>query len=190
MIYKEITVNAWQPPLGELRVIQEEADGRDLIVNVLGTNGQPFDLTGKTVSVYMQKPDNTMIYNSCSVSGSTATVTLTRQMMAVSGKSKLFELQIIDTDNHTLKVSLPPLYIVKSDYDGAIESTDEFSRLAEALNAVDTAPAAIEAAEEATAEAIAVKKRPDTEAGQRLFQRSSRTPGSPGHPGAERRQRR
>ena len=64
MVYKEITINVWQPSIGEIRVIQEEADGRDLIINVIDDNGSPLDLTGKKVSVYIQKPDNTMIYNS------------------------------------------------------------------------------------------------------------------------------
>lgn len=157
MIYKQITINPWNPPIGEIRVIQEEADGRDLVINLIDDNGSPLDLTDTTVSIYVQKPDNTMIYNSCVVSGNQVTATFTLQMMAVSGLTKLCELQIIDTDNHTLKVTLPPLRIIKSNYDGAIESTDEFSRLAEALNAVDSAPAAIEAVEEATTEAIAVK---------------------------------
>ena len=139
MIYKQITLNPWEPPLGEIRVIQEEADGRDLIINLIDDNGSPLDLTGKTVSVYIQKPDNTMIYNSCEVEGNQATVTLTLQMMAVSGLTKLCELQIVDTDNHTLKVTLPPLRIVKSSSVGAVESTDEFSRLAEALNEANNA---------------------------------------------------
>lgn len=162
MIYKQITLNPWEPPLGEIRVIQEEADGRDLVINLIDDNGSPLDLTGKTVSVYIQKPDNTMIYNSCRVEGNQATVTLTLQMMAVSGLTKLCELQIVDTDNHTLKVTLPPLRIIKSNYDGAIESTDEFSALAEQINAALTATKnANEAAEEArttaatTAEATA-----------------------------------
>ena len=149
MIYKQITLNPWEPPLGEIRVIQEEADGRELRI-YLYDNGSPLDLTGKTVSVYIQKPDNTMIYNSCDVEGNQATVTLTLQMMAVSGLTKLCELQIIDTDNHTLKVTLPPLRIIKSNYDGAIESTDEFSRLAEALNEANNATGiASEAADKA-----------------------------------------
>lgn len=139
MVYKEIEIDStWQQPLGEIRVIQEEADGRELRI-YLYDNGSPLDLTGKTVSVYIQKPDNTMIYNSCEVEGNQATVTLTLQMMAVSGLTKLCELQIIDTDNHTLKVTLPPLRIIKSNYDGAIESTDEFSALAEQINAALTA---------------------------------------------------
>lgn len=157
MVYKEITINVWQPSIGEIRVIQEEADGRDLIINVIDDNGSPLDLTGKKVSVYIQKPDNTMIYNSCEAEGNQVTVALTLQMMAVSGVTKLCELQIIDADNHTLKVTLPPLRIVKSNYDGSIESTDEFSRLAEALNAVDSAPAIMEEAEKTTAETLAVK---------------------------------
>jgi len=150
LVYKEIEIDStWQQPLGEIRVIQEEADGRELRI-YLYDNGSPLDLTGKTVSVYIQKPDNTMIYNSCEVEGNQATVTLTLQMMAVSGLTKLCELQIIDTDNHTLKVTLPPLRIIKSNYDGAIESTDEFSRLAEALNEANNATGiASEAADKA-----------------------------------------
>lgn len=150
MIYKQITLNPWEPPLGEIRVIQEEADGRDLIINLIDDNGTPLDLTGKTVSIYIQKPDNTMIYNSCEVEGNQATVTLTLQMMAVSGLTKLCELQIVDTDNHTLKVTLPPLRIVKSSSVGPVESTDEFSRLAEALNEANNATGiASEAADKA-----------------------------------------
>lgn len=150
MVYKEIEIDStWQQPLGEIRVIQEEADGRELRI-YLYDNGSPLDLTGKTVSVYIQKPDNTMIYNSCEAEGNQATVTLTLQMMAVSGLTKLCELQIIDTDNHTLKVTLPPLRIIKSNYDGAIESTDEFSRLVEALNEANNATGiASEAADKA-----------------------------------------
>ena len=156
MVYKEITLDTWQQPLGEIRVIQEEADGRELMIHLFD-NGNPLDLTKKKVSIFIQKPDNTIIYNACAVDGNTVTAVLTGQMMAAYGITKLCELQIIGADNHTLKVTLPPLHIVKSDYDGAIESTDEFSRLAEALNAVDSAPAAIEAVEEATAEALTVK---------------------------------
>jgi hypothetical protein len=150
LVYKEIEIDStWQQPLGEIRVIQEEADGRELRI-YLYDNGSPLDLTGKTVSIYIQKPDNTMIYNSCEVEGNQATVTLTLQMMAVSGLTKLCELQIVDTDNHTLKVTLPPLRIVKSSSVGAVESTDEFSRLAEALNEANNATGiASEAADKA-----------------------------------------
>lgn len=47
MVYKEIEIDStWQQPLGEIRVIQEEADGRKLIIH-LYDNGTPLDLTGK-----------------------------------------------------------------------------------------------------------------------------------------------
>lgn len=138
MIYKEIEVEMWQEPLGSILTIQEEADGRELKF-YLFSNGAPVDLTGKTVSVYMQKPDNTIIYNACTVSGNAVTVVLTGQMMAVAGCSKLFELQIVDSDSHTLKVTLPPLHILPSNYDGAIESTDEFTALTQALSQIGQA---------------------------------------------------
>ncbi|MGI5896092.1 MAG: hypothetical protein ACOX6U_03950 [Oscillospiraceae bacterium] len=133
MILYSITVNAWQPPYGRLRVIQEEANGREIAVTVTGADGQPIDFTGKAVSVYLEKPDGTKIYNTCAVSGSIVTIPLTAQMTAVYGVSNLFELQIVDAESHTLKVTLPPLYIVPSNHDNAIESSDEFSALSEAL---------------------------------------------------------
>ena len=35
MVYKEIEIDStWQQPLGEIRVIQEEADGRKLIIHL------------------------------------------------------------------------------------------------------------------------------------------------------------
>ena len=102
MVYKEI----------EIRVIQEEADGRKLIIH-LYDNGTPLDLTGKTVSIYIQKPDDTIIYHSCEASGNQVTVILTLQMMAAFGITKLCELQIIDAEKHVLKVTLPPLRIVR-----------------------------------------------------------------------------
>ena len=41
MVYKEIEIDStWQQPLGEIRVIQEEADGRKLIIH-LYDNGTP-----------------------------------------------------------------------------------------------------------------------------------------------------
>ena len=80
-------------------------------------------------------------------------------MMAAFGITKLCELQIIDAEKHVLKVTLPPLRIVMSSYDDAIESTDEFSRLTEALAAASSAPAVIEEAKEAARGALAVKKR-------------------------------
>lgn len=162
MILTSIYVNAWQEPVGELRVIQEEADGREIEVTVFGADGQPIDFTGKTVSVYLEKPDGTMVYNACAVSGTTATITLTLQMMAVAGCSKLFELQIIDSDSHTLKVPLPPLHIVPSNYDGAIESTDEFTALTQALAQIGQAT---EDANTATGAANAAASAATTAAG-------------------------
>ena len=157
MVYKEIEIDStWQQPLGEIRVIQEEADGRKLIIH-LYDNGTPLDLTGKTVSIYIQKPDDTIIYHSCEASGNQVTVILTLQMMAAFGITKLCELQIIDAEKHVLKVTLPPLRIVMSSYDDAIESTDEFSRLTEALAVASSASAVIEKAKEAARGTLAVK---------------------------------
>lgn len=146
MVYKEITVDVWRKPIEEVRVIQEEAEGRTLVIHVLDSVS-PFDFTQKDVSFYLQKPDDTIIYAPVQAIGNVATVILTGQMMAAYGRSKLCELQVVDQENHTLKVTLPTLYIVKSNYQEAVESTDEFSKLAEALNAVESAGEVVAQAE-------------------------------------------
>lgn len=149
MVYQKIDAEVWSPPVGEIRVIQEEAAGRNLVID-LYDHEVPLDLTGKTVSIFIQKPDDSLIYNFCAVSGNTVTAVLTFQMMAAFGKTKLCELQIIDENGRILKVTLPPLVIVKSNYDEAVESTDEFSVLA---STIAEAKAAIENANRAAEEA-------------------------------------
>ena len=71
MVYKQIELDVWNPPFGEIRVIQEEADGRELLIRLFD-NGAPLDLTGKKVSIFIRKPDDTIIYNACTVSENTA----------------------------------------------------------------------------------------------------------------------
>lgn len=174
MVYKEITVDVWRKPIEEIRVIQEEADGRTLVIHLLDSV-TPFDLSGKDVSFYLQKPDDTIIYAPVETVGNVATVVLTGQMMTAYGKSKLCELQIIDTDSHTVKVTLPTLYIVKSSYQEAIESTDEFSKLAQVLSAVGEV-------DEVIAEAEAVKDDLIEKRDSGFF---NGVPGSPGVQGIQ-----
>ena len=57
MVYKEITVDVWRKPNEEVRVIQEEAEGRALVVHVFDS-AAPLDLSQKSVFVYIQKPDD------------------------------------------------------------------------------------------------------------------------------------
>lgn len=162
MVYKEITVDVWRKPNEEVRVIQEEAEGRALVVHVFDSVA-PLDLSQKSVFVYIQKPDDKLIYAQAQVSGNTASIALTGQMMSAYGRTKLCELEVVGNRGQVLKITLPVLYIVKSAYHDAIESTNEFSVLTENLqkvqSAVQKAESAMQAAENAneSAEQIAGK---------------------------------
>jgi len=162
LVYKEITVDVWRKPNEEVRVIQEEAEGRALVVHVFDS-AAPLDLSQKSVFVYIQKPDDKLIYAQAQVSGNTASIALTGQMMSAYGRTKLFELEVVGNRGQVLKITLPVLYIVKSAYHDAIESTNEFSVLTENLqkvqSAVQKAESAVQAAENAneSAEQIAGK---------------------------------
>lgn len=138
MVYKEITVDVWRKPNEEVRVIQEEAEGRALVVHVFDS-AAPLDLSQKSVFVYIQKPDDKLIYAQAQVSGNTASIALTGQMMSAYGRTKLFELEVVGNRGQVLKITLPVLYIVKSAYHDAIESTNEFSVLTENLQKVQSA---------------------------------------------------
>ena len=150
MVYKEITVDVWRKPNEEVRVIQEEAEGRALVVHVFDS-AAPLDLSQKSVFVYIQKPDDKLIYAQAQVSGNTASIALTGQMMSAYGRTKLCELEVVGNRGQVLKITLPVLYIVKSAYHDAIESTNEFSVLTENLqkvqSAVQKAESAMQAAE-------------------------------------------
>ena len=118
MVYKEIEIDSvWQQPWREIRVIQEEADGRKLIIH-LYDNGTPLDLTGKTVSIYIQKPDDTIIYHSCEASGKSGNCNSRfTDDGGIYHPTKLCELQIIDAEKHVPESNSPPLRIVMSSYE-------------------------------------------------------------------------
>lgn len=111
---------------------------------VQGTNTIPivFDIVdynipaGATANIYIKKPSGAQIYNSCSISGNEITVNPTTQMFAESGK-QFGQLQILNSEK-ILESFLILFNVEKSIVDDtAIESSDEFTALEDALNSVD-----------------------------------------------------
>ena len=137
MATKFLTLDAWQPTMQGACAFQGEADARFLDV-ALVSSGQPVDLTGRTVYLYLTKPDGREIFNACTVTdaaGGRASVALTAQMSAAAGQAKNVEFRIVGgaEDTETLKIRGPQLYFFPSDYDGAVASTDEYTALTQAL---------------------------------------------------------
>ena len=136
-----ITLDVWhQMPETIVTALQGEINSRFLEITITDKCGF-FNLTGKTVMVYMTKPDGKIIFNSCSVvdaPNGRINVSLTSQMSIVAGTIKDFEIHIIGSDKTRLKITGICLKIKRTaNADEAIESTNEFTALIEALSKVD-----------------------------------------------------
>lgn len=110
---------------------------------VQGSNMIPivFEITdydipsGATANIYIKKPSGAQIYNSCTISENDVTVQPTTQMFAESGK-QFGQLQIL-SGQKILESFLILFDIEKSIVDDdAIESSDEFTALEEAMTSI------------------------------------------------------
>lgn len=136
-----ITLDVWhQMPETVVTALQGEINSRFLEITITD-KGSFFNLTEKTVMVYMTKPDGKIIFNSCSVvdaPNGKINVSLTSQMSIAAGTVKDFEIHIIGSDKTRLKITGICLKIKNAaNADEAIESTNEFTALIEALSKAD-----------------------------------------------------
>ena len=136
-----VVLDVWhQMPETVVTALQGEINSRFLEITITD-KGSFFNLTGKTVMVYMTKPDGKIIFNSCSVvdaPNGKISVSLTSQMSIVAGTIRDFEIHIIGSDKTRLKITGVCLKIKETaNADEAIESTNEFTALIEALSKVD-----------------------------------------------------
>jgi len=100
------------------------------------------NLTGHTVKIYATKADNTIIFNNVTIEdevGGKVLVELTSQALAVVGDLNC-ELVIYGSNNSILSSKAFVVNVIKSvRNDTAIESTNEFTSLSEALSSVEKA---------------------------------------------------
>lgn len=140
---------------------------------VQGTNAIPivFDIVdynipaGAIANIYIKKPSGAQIYNSCTISENEVTVQPTTQMFAESGK-QFGQLQIL-SGQKILESFLILFDVEKSIVDDtAIESSDEFTALEDALNSIDDATTeaenAVSAANQAVSDAQTAIKNANT----------------------------
>lgn len=140
---------------------------------VQGSNVIPIDFeildftvpSGAVANIYIKKPSGAQIYNSCIISGQVITVQPTTQMFAESGK-QFGQLQILQDES--IVESFLVLFDVERSIvdDSAIESSDEFTALEDALNSIDDAATeaenAVSAANQAVSDAQAAIENANT----------------------------
>jgi archaellin len=135
MITQYISLDFTRKYLAPIYLNQYEADSRDFVITC--TAGQsPINLAGSSVVFYATKPDDTILFNSCTIVDAAAgkiQYTPTEQTCAASG-ALTCQIVIIASDSSVLRsmeftVTVNP----GKDYSEAVESTSEYTALDEAL---------------------------------------------------------
>lgn len=136
MTSENIALQAWRKDISYiLHAVQGESDSRTFNFILYDQTGAVISPTDKTVSFYVQKPDGTTVMLDTTTSGSTISVTLTLQTCAVPGVMPCW-IQLVDEDGDDLRVDSLLLEVQACDFDGAVESSSEFTALQEALGDV------------------------------------------------------
>ena len=122
---------------GYIRVKRGENGARRLAI-ALYMHSVPYMADAGTTAVFRAiKPDNTKLFNSTTITDNVVTVGLTTQTVAALGTVRC-ELSIYGTNNELLYS--PQFDIIVEDYlysDTAVESTDEYTDLTEAISKVN-----------------------------------------------------
>lgn len=113
-------------------VVAKQGDKATRFIRItLKNNGQDFEIpAGMKVIANIQKPDRKCCYNTCSYSGSTVTMELTNQALAVAGTAEC-DIEIRDANDEVVLSSQAfTIEIEKSMRDeNAIKSSNEFTEL-------------------------------------------------------------
>lgn len=122
--------------------------GRGILVTITA-NGNVCEFTTETVNIYIKKPDGTLIYNACTIQDGKIKAMFTNQALAAPGKIPV-ELEVI-SESDRLSTPIAIANILPSNIDSdAIESSNEFTALTQALQQVtESTTAANQAAQAA-----------------------------------------
>lgn len=134
-LYYPITVDLYKPYPLPLVEAQQNNIGRGVLVT-LTAQGAVITPTGESIQLYAKKPDGTISYLPCTISGSQIQCDFTNQMLALPGIVQV-ELQMIGGTSGNETEITTPIFCVKVNPsnvdDSAVESQDEFPALVTAL---------------------------------------------------------
>lgn len=126
---------------GRITVKQEDTKSRYLDITLTDDN-LPINLTNHTVKVFILKQDNTKVFNSVNILDATEgkiEIELTTQALVLAGEIKI-ELVIYGVDGSILSTKVFSVNVEKTlRDDSAIESSNEFSALTDALSDIENA---------------------------------------------------
>lgn len=161
---KDYDLNIWQQNTASIFSVQGESTARTVIFHLkeevivenargeMETQLKPFDATGSSARLYIEKPDGTKMFFGGTVTDAAngaISFTLPYQATVISGEVSC-TVYLTKSDGTALKAIGVTLDIQPNDLEGAIESTSEYSALVVALNKADAAAAiAAQAAKDA-----------------------------------------
>ena len=120
-------------------IAKQDDTGSRFLLFQLFDGALPFNLANRSVRVYGVKPDGTTIFNDLTITHSVTgfcLLELTNQMLAVAGIVKL-ELMITEEDKKLTTIPFELEVIKKINSNAAVESSNEFSSLLNALKEID-----------------------------------------------------
>ena len=130
-LYYPITVDLYKPYPLPLVETQQNNIGRGVLVT-LTAQGAVITPTGESIQLYAKKPDGTISYLACTLTGSQIECDFTNQMLALPGMVQV-ELQMIGGESGAETEITTPIFCVKVNPsnvdDSAVESQDEFPAL-------------------------------------------------------------
>ena len=116
----------------------KKGDNARKIYISLTDGGKPYSISvGCTAKLRAKKPDDSVLYNDCTIQDNVIEYTLTNQTSAYPGNVEC-EVELIGTDEK--KITSPRFTIVVDDTiasDAEIESTNEFTALTNAIDACE-----------------------------------------------------
>ena len=122
-----------------IHAVQGENGSRIFKFTVIGTDGEILSLSDCEANFYVSKNDGTVSMLPTVISENSAQVTLTQQACAVSGDNDCW-LQIIKANKTAeLRVDNLILRVQKCNFDGAVESSNEFVTLTQKIVEVNEA---------------------------------------------------
>lgn len=134
-LYYPITVDLYKPYPLPLVEAQQNNIGRGVLVT-LTAQGAVITPTGESIQLYAKKPDGTISYLACTLTGTQIECDFTNQMLALPGTVEV-ELQMIGGSPGAETEITTPIFCVKVNPsnvdDSAVESQDEFPALVTAL---------------------------------------------------------
>ncbi|HHU98495.1 MAG TPA: BppU family phage baseplate upper protein, partial [Bacteroidales bacterium] len=135
---KSLTIDVWGS-ITSLSLIQGESNGRKLIYTITD-KGEPLDLTGKSVRLFVVKPDGAIVYTDCEIETAAegkVSFVVSSQMVVTAGLGS-GELHIRNAEDDLLKTPKISILVEPShNVDEAVESSNEFDVLTELINSID-----------------------------------------------------